>query len=324
MAKSPILSLDPNLDLPTAIAQIAQAESAQRQGLEQFGTSQDANIQNIYGNLKEDLQQGATAVQSVYGNAAKNVEGTYERAGLGGQTAAASNMGAIGEFANRLGMDPRALAEVQGGLAKQAQTFDLRNRQSSVQSQTNLHQLGAGMSAVAQLGIQAAAQAEAQGRSDLSKKIQTELQRIASSASELKSGFTTIKANQAAQAAMDAQSNLTKIQLELERASRAGSGGSGGGGESGGMSPSEMRAQQRFLWDVEDRYATDPNDQLYSANAELASRVGKYASPNTIMHFQAAASSGNPMGYVAKLNEKSLKKEGVSKTALTKWVSGLK
>lgn len=210
-----LLNLDPNLDLPKAFEQIAAEQAAQTQGIQQFGATQDAGIQKNYQQLTGDLQRGAQTTQSIYGTAANNVGAAYERAGLGGQAVAAQNQGQIGEFASRLGMDPRALAEVQGRLAQQAQTFDLRNRQSSAQRQGNLQQLGAGMSAVAQLGVQAAQQAEAQGRADLSRKIQGLMQTVATSAAQARSGFTKQKLGQTYQAVADAQKEMLQIQRQL-------------------------------------------------------------------------------------------------------------
>jgi uncharacterized metal-binding protein len=213
MAK--LLNLDPALDLPKAFEQIAAEQAAQTQGVQQFGAAQDAGIQKNYQQLTGDLQQGVKTTQSIYGNAASNVQGAYDRAGLGGQAAASQNQSAIGEFASRLGMDPRALSDVQGRLAAQAQTFDLRNKQSSTQRQGNLQQLGAGMSAVAQLGVQAAQQAEAQGRADLSRKIQALLQGVQTSAAQARSGFTAQKLNQTAKAVADAQKEMLTIQRQL-------------------------------------------------------------------------------------------------------------
>jgi hypothetical protein len=215
MAARPLLNLDPNLDLPKAFEQIAAEQAAQTAGIQQFGASQDAGIQKNYQQLTGDLQQGVKTTQSIYGTAANNVGAAYDRAGLGGQAAAAQNQGEIGEFASRLGMDPRALSEVQGRLAQQAQTFDLRNKQSSLSRQGNLQQLGAGMSAVAQLGVQAAQQAEAQGRADLSRKIQGLMQTVTTSAAQTRAGFTQQKLQQTAKAVADAQKEMLTIQRQL-------------------------------------------------------------------------------------------------------------
>jgi uncharacterized metal-binding protein len=215
MAAKALLNLDPALDLPKAFEQIAAEQAAQTQGVQQFGAAQDAGIVKNYGQLTGDLQQGVKTTQSIYGNAAGNVQSAYDRAGLGGQAAASQNQAAIGEFASRLGMDPRALSEVQGRLAQQAQTFDLRNKQASTQRQGNLQQLGAGMSAVAQLGVQAAQQAEAQGRADLSRKVQALLQNVQTSAAQARSGFTAQKLNQTALAVQTAQKEMLQIQRQL-------------------------------------------------------------------------------------------------------------
>lgn len=217
----PLLQPDTSLDLPKAFEQIAQEQAAQTQGIQNFGAAQDQNIQNIYGQLQGDLQKGVQTTQSIYGNAAGNIASAYDRAGTGGEAAAASNQGNIGEFASRLGMDPRALAEVQGRLAQQAATFEMRNRQSSANRQATMQQLGAGMASVAQLGVQAAQQAEAQGRTDLSRNIQSLLQKVATSAAAARTGFTQAKNNQLAKAAADAQKGILQAAKELAAEQRA-------------------------------------------------------------------------------------------------------
>lgn len=221
MAIKPFINLDQELDLPKAFEQIAAEQAAQTQGLQNFGTAQDANIRNIYGQLTGDLQKGVGAVQSIYGNAATNTQTAYDRAGTGAQAAASQNIGQIGNFANSLGMDPRALAEVQGKLATQAQTFEQRNRTSAAGRQATLAQLGAGMASVAQLGVQAAQQAEAQGRTDLSRKIQQELQRIQTSAAAARTGFTAQKVESTRRAAAEAQKGILQAAKELASEQRA-------------------------------------------------------------------------------------------------------
>lgn len=218
---APGISLTDSMDMPAAIAAISQDQTAQTQGVQQFGQAQDQNIQNIYNTLGGDLQKNAGAIQSIYGNAGGNIAAAYDRAGTGGQAAAAQNQGAIGNFATSIGMDPRAVGEVTGRLAQQAQTFDLRNKQSSANRQANMAQLGAGMTAVAQLGVQTAQQAMAQGRTDLARKLVTEVQRINTSASQQKAGFTAIKANQAAKAAAQAQTAILQAQKQLMAEQRA-------------------------------------------------------------------------------------------------------
>lgn len=229
-ARPPLLNVDPNMDLAKIMEQLNQAQTTQSAGVQAFGASQDQSITGIYDQLKGDLGQGAKTVQSIYGNAAGNVGAAYDRSALGNQAAASQTQGEVGGFAQSIGMDPRALAEVQGRMAQQAATFDQRNRQSSMNRQGNLQQLGAGMAAVAQLGVQAAAQAEAQGRADLSRKIQLELQRIATSAAEAKTGFTNLKAQQAAKATMQAQTELMSIQKQLISASSRSSRSSSASG----------------------------------------------------------------------------------------------
>lgn len=215
MATKPLLNLDPSLDLPKAFEQIAAEQAAQVQGTQNFGTAQDKNIQNIYGQLTGSLQQGVGTVQSIYGNAGGNVQAAYDRAGTGAQAAAASNISSIGQFANSLGMDQRALSEVQGRLATQAQTFEQRNRTASAGAQSRLAQIGAGMASVAQLGVQAAKQAEAQGRTDLSRKITEQLSRIQTSAAAARTGFTAQKVAQTRQAAAEAQKGILQAAKEL-------------------------------------------------------------------------------------------------------------
>jgi hypothetical protein len=218
---APGLQPPDTLDLPTAMAAIAQDQTNQTQGVQQFGQAQDQNIQNIYNTLGGDLTKNTQAIQSIYGNAGGNVAAAYDRAGTGGQAAAAQNQGAIGNFATSIGMDPRAVGEVTGRLAQQAQTFDLRNRQSSASRQANLAQLGAGMTAVARLAQQTADQAKAQGRTDLARKLATEVSRINASASQQKAGFTAVKANQAAKAAAQAQTAILQAQKQLMSEQRA-------------------------------------------------------------------------------------------------------
>ncbi len=221
MAAKPLLNLDPSLDLPKAFEQIAAEQAAQTQGAQNFGAAQDKNIQGIYGQLGNSLQQGVGTVQSIYGNAAGNVQSAYDRAGTGAQAAAASNIGAIGNFANSLGMDQRALSEVQGRLASQAQSFEQRNRTASAGAQSRLAQIGAGMASVAQLGVQAAKQAEAQNRTDLSRKITDQLSRIQTAAASARTGFTSQKIAQTRQAAAEAQKGILQAAKELANEQRA-------------------------------------------------------------------------------------------------------
>lgn len=221
MAAKALINLDPNLDLPKAFEQIAAEQAAQTQGVQQFGAGQDKNIQSIYGQLGGSLQQGVGTVQSIYGNAGSNVQAAYDRAGTGAQAAASSNIGAIGNFAQSLGMDQRALSEVQGRLATQAQRFEERNRTSSAGAQSRLAQIGAGMASVAQLGVQAAKQAEAQNRTDLSRKITDQLARIQTAAASARTGFTAQKVAQTRQAAAEAQKGILQAAKELANEQRA-------------------------------------------------------------------------------------------------------
>ncbi len=215
------LQLDPTLSLPDAFKQIETDRSAQQAGTEQFGKTQDTNIQNIYGQLQGDLNKSSGTIQSIYGVAAGNVGAARDRNALGAQAANAQVQTGIGDFASRMGMDSRATGEVQGRLAQQAQTFALRNQTSAQQRQGNLAQLGAGMASVAKLAAQASQQAEAQNRTDLSRRIQTEIAKVNASAASAKTGFTALKVQQTAKIAYDAQKAIIQAQKELMTEQRA-------------------------------------------------------------------------------------------------------
>lgn len=211
--------------LASQLAMINKNQTSQVGGIQALGSAQDTNISNIYNNLRGGLQQGVTNTQAIYDRGGQNVRSAYD---MGGAQAGAANAGAMSQIADnatRLGMDPRALAEVQGKLATQAGMFANRNQQASVDRSATMAQQGAGMTAISQMAVEAARQAEARGRSDLSKKILTEVAKANSSAMTQKAGATNIAANQSARASARAQAEAASAakQLMAEQRSMAAS-----------------------------------------------------------------------------------------------------
>ncbi|MGH9982412.1 MAG: hypothetical protein ACRD8W_00460 [Nitrososphaeraceae archaeon] len=302
--------------------QIEAERTAQVAGTQQFGTDMDTRLQGIYGQLVGAQQQGVQTTRGIYDTASKNIASAY---GGGSDIAAAGSQqvqSQISSLAQRLGLGDKALSEVSGRLGEQAAGFQFRNQASAADRLGTMQQLGASMSGVMEMGVSTARQAMAQGRDDLARRVAGMIAKINSSAAGTRADFTGIKAQQTQQALMEAQKEMMRAQRELaaeqRSAARAASRSSAAGG---------LDWMTKFMLQNEEndrRYNRDnPDDPTINMNRELANRVGQFASPNTIMHFQAAASSNNPMGYIAKLDPKQLKKEGVSKEKLTKWVSGL-
>lgn len=209
------LKVDPLIDLPTAFSQIEADRAAQVGDVNSFGKSQDQNLQNIYGQLQQGLGQSSAAQQQNYGTAASNIGKAYDVAGTNTDAASAQVQGGIREMAQRLGLDTGALNQVAGTLAQQAAAFDQRNASSKANRVTSMDELGAKMGAVAQMGIQAAQQAEAQGRKDLSTRITTELQRIQASAARARTDFTGIKTQQLYRETLQAQSEIRQATAQL-------------------------------------------------------------------------------------------------------------
>lgn len=211
-------------ELTSALKMIEGIRSSQTAGLQAIGSSQDSNIQQIYGNLQQGLGQGAQAIQGVYDRGVQNVQSAY---GLGGQQANAASAGAmaqIGDNANRLGMDPRALAEVQGKLATQAGMYATRNAQSSMERSATMTQQGAGNTAIAKMAIESAKQAEALGRTDLSRKIMLELSKANTAAQTSITGATSAATSRAAErsnrAAAEANASMKQLISEQRAAAR--------------------------------------------------------------------------------------------------------
>ncbi len=226
MASSPTLSakplpLDPNIDLASAFKQIEADRQNQVGDVTKFGQTQDSNLQNAYGQLQQGIQSGKTAQQANYAGAAANIGSAYDTAGANNAAASGKTQLNLASMAQRMGLDPAALQSVQGDLAKQQNAFDLRNASSKADRMSSMTELGAKMSAVAQLGIQSAQQAEAQGRKDLSTRIQTEMQRIQTSAAKAQNDFTGIKTQQLQKQIIASQTQMMSIAKQLASSQRS-------------------------------------------------------------------------------------------------------
>lgn len=319
-ARAGIISLSPDLDLEEAKKRIRAEQSSQLQGAQNFGSSMDQRLQGIYGQLIGAQQQGAQTTQGIYNNAAQGVQQAYQSGGAVANAGAQQVQESLANMARQIGLDPAALKEVSGRLGEQAMKFGMSQQQGMTSRVGNIQQLGAGMSGIMQMGVQTAQQAMAQGRQDIARKVTTEVQRINTLAAQTQTGFTGIKADQMRKTLADTQKELMRAAAELEREQRASARSAG---SLGGLSWLD-----KFMLTNEEndrRYMRgNPLDETIGMNQGLAARVAQYASPGTQAHFQAAAGTDNPMSYVQKLDAKTLRKEGVSKEKLIRWVGGLR
>lgn len=221
MARTKLPATPQDTELSSALKMIESNRTSQVGGIQGLGTAQDSNISSIYNNLRGGLQQGVQDTQAIYSRGGQNIKSAYD---MGGAQAGAANAGAmsqIGDNASRLGMDPRALAEVQGKLATQAGMFATRNAQSSAERQATMAQQGTGMTAISQMAVQAAQHAEAQGKKDLSQRILTEVAKANSSAATQKTGATNAAAKQAEAASARAQAQASSAMKSLLSEQRA-------------------------------------------------------------------------------------------------------
>ncbi len=213
-------------ELSSQLAMIEGQRTSAIGGMQALGTAQDSNISNIYGTLRGGLQQGAQNTEAVYARGGQNVRSAYEMGGAQAGAASAGAMSQITDSASRLGMDERALAEVQGKLSTQAGMFANRNQQSSRERSATMAQQGAGMTAISQMAIAAAQQAEAQGKRDLSQKILTEVAKANSSAMTQKAGATgaaSARASAAASRAASAANSSARALASAQRSARSSS-----------------------------------------------------------------------------------------------------
>lgn len=247
MARSTILTVSPDLDLDKGFAQIEAERLAQTQGAQRFGTDMDSRLQGIYGQLTGALEQGRQTTGTIYNNSSNQIANAYQGAGATAAGASQQVQGRLSEMAQRLGLDPRALAEVSGRLGEQAMGHQLRNQTSMADRMASNAQLGAGMTAVSQFAINAAEQAKAQGRQDLARKVTSEIQRANTLAAASKTDFTAVKANQAARAAASAEAEARRAMAELAREARANQR----------AAASEARANQRHAQSMAERAARE-------------------------------------------------------------------
>ncbi len=207
-------------ELTSALQMIEGIRSSQVGGIQALGSAQDTNISNIYNTLKGGLQEGVKTTEGIYDRGGQNVRNAYA---LGGDQASAANYSAVERIsgnAGRMGMDPRALAEVQGKLSQQAGLYAQRNDQSARERSSTLAQQGAGFSAIAQMAVEAAKHAEARGRSDLSNRIMAEVAKANTTAAQGRLGATQDATNRSARAAADAQQKAESASAELLREQR--------------------------------------------------------------------------------------------------------
>lgn len=215
------MATKPKDQLASALGMIETTRASQVGGIQALGTAQDSNISSIYNTLQGGLQQGARNTQAIYDRGGQNVRNAY---GLGGQQAGAANAGAMSQISDnssRLGMDPRALAEVQGKLSMQAGLFANRNAQSSRETSATMAQQGAGMTAISQMAVQAAQHAAAQGKMDLSRRILQEVSKANSAAGVQKAGATMEAANRTAKEAASARAEAAAAMRAVASEQRA-------------------------------------------------------------------------------------------------------
>lgn len=214
-APLPGLSLDPTIDLPTAMKLIEANRAAQSQDVQNFGTQGDQDLQGIYSQLQQQLGTSAAAQQQNYDTGAGNIAKIYGIAGDNSAAASAQTQGLLQETANRMGLDPNAVSSARAALGNDATIFALRNQASGNNRIADLQELGSKMGAISQLGIQAAGMAEAQGRKDLQGKIATSMQQIQTAAIQAQSDFTGAKTQQLAKDAATAEANLRSATAQL-------------------------------------------------------------------------------------------------------------
>lgn len=204
-------------ELESALKMIEGIRSSQTGGIQALGTEQTSNISNVYNTLRGGLNEGASAIQGIYDRGGQNVRNAY---GMGGAQSAAANMAGMDRIsgnASRMGMDQSAISSVQSKLAEQAGLYDRRNAQSAAERSATMAQQGAGHSAIAQMAVQAAHQAEAQGKTDLSKRIMTEIAKANTTAAQGRLGATQDATNRSAKTAAEAQRDAESAMAELVR-----------------------------------------------------------------------------------------------------------
>lgn len=271
MPRAPFLSLSPDLDLTQGMAEIEKERLGQQQGMERFGSDMDTRLQNIYGQLIGAQQQGVKTTQGIYGNAGMGIYNAYQGGGDAATAAASQVQNSIRDMAAKLGLDDRAVSEVSSRLAEQATGYTYRNQTSMMDRIGNMQELGAGMANVMQMGVRTAQQAMAQGRQDIAKRVQNEIQRVNTMAAGARADFTGIKAEQTRRAVMEAQKEMMKAQAELvreqraaAREARAAARASAGRRGSPYAEEDQMMQRARFEAWMEDRNAPHPFDSYYN------------------------------------------------------------
>lgn len=266
------ITLSPDLDLPAALRLIEEQRSGQQKGLENYGKSMDSELASIYGQLKGSLTESKKTTAGIYDTGSSRVRSAYETSGGGADAASTQVQGKLAGLASQLGLDPAALAEVSGRLGEQAATFGMRNKASMADRLGSMATLGAGATAVSQFAINAAQQAEAQGRHDLALRITTEIQKANTAAAGSRSGFTAVKADQARRAAaaaekeaMSAAKEMLREQRSAEREARSNARADAREARSSGRgNAAEARAQAKFDAWQSDRNTPAPFDQYYN------------------------------------------------------------
>lgn len=206
---------DPNIDIAEAFKQIEAQRQAQLGAVQNFGQTQDKNLQSDYTGLQQSLTSSIGAQKANYDTGAQNIANTYKNAGAIGDATSAQVQGGVREMAQRMGLDDKALQSVQGNLATQAAAFGQRNAASEAGRISSMQELGSKMGAVQQLGIQTAQKAEAQGRSDLSKRLITEVQRVQTAAQQSQADFTGVKSQQLAKQTMQLQATVRQATAQM-------------------------------------------------------------------------------------------------------------
>lgn len=293
-AQGKILNLSPNFIGDPAAIDAQQKELVGN--VQKFGADQTNNISNIYGQqgLQGQLGQNATSIQGTYDQGNRNLNDAYSQAGAQGSSDLSSILAQLRSTGGNIGAGNDAINAVIAGAGSDAVKYSQRNTHALTERLAGNAQLGTNMTALAKMGIAAAAKAEAQGKRDLSDRIIQQVQSLGTAANMGKAGYYNREAQKQEKESAKAMAEVMRAQHEAAADARANASSARAdarAARSGGGSKTDPFALADYKAAISDRqYGArhpGPDDNFDNvlgpgAASEAASAIYRGMDPDTV------------------------------------------